>query len=95
MKIDPSQCHDMECTYCGCDTFVDIMKMKAVPILLLPPQGATLRDVGTYCTACQLELDLERSKRWAALTPEKRAEARHSMLKALKEKDEKSKKKTQ
>ena len=90
MRVDPDQCKDMECTYCGCKTFVQVSALRAVPILMAPPNGGHLVSSEFCCTNCMIAVDIDRSKRWAFLTEEERQKARTDMLQSMKEKHEKT-----
>jgi hypothetical protein len=89
IKIDPSQCPEVICTYCDCPTFVTISRVKAIPILMMPPQGGHVTLTTVHCSSCRMELDLETAKKWAHLSKEDREIARDSKNKA----DEQKKKK--
>jgi hypothetical protein len=90
MKMpNPDDCPDLECTICGCPDFVRISRVKAIAILMLPPAGGHFEMNNLFCASCQVQLDIDRAKRWAFLTPEKRIEARKQHHDALIEKGKK------
>ena len=86
---NPDDCADIECCICGCPSFVRISSIKAISILQLPPKGGHFEMTKIFCSSCQVELDLERAKKWAFLTPKEREHSRAQYLTSLKEMAEK------
>jgi len=95
INVDINQCPEVFCTYCDCPTFITITRLRAVPVLLMPPQGGHITLTTIHCSNCRRELDLETAKKWAPLTAEERADARSKSQKALAEKAAKSASKPQ
>lgn len=90
INLDINQCPEVQCTYCDCPTFITITRLRAVPVLLMPPQGGHVTLTTIHCSNCRRELDLDTAKKWAFLKPEERAQARAKSKKALAEKADKS-----
>jgi len=86
LNIDPNLCPQILCTFCDCETFMKIERLKAVPVLMMPPNGGHINLSTIHCTNCQKELDLERAKKWAGLSKEERQQARFQMQTAEAEK---------
>ena len=90
MRINPDDCPRILCTWCDCPDFVQIVHLKAVSVLVIPPNGGHLNELHLLCTNCNTELDLERAKKWAFLSEENRTEAQSQMIQAIKEKEAKN-----
>jgi hypothetical protein len=90
LNIDPSQCPEVFCTYCDSPTFITITRLRAVPVLLMPPEGGHVTLTTIHCSNCRRELDLQLAKKWAPLTQAERQDARSKSQKALAEKEAKS-----
>ena len=86
LNIDPKLCHEILCTYCDEEKFMNIVQIKAVPVLMMPPAGGHLNLTTVHCLNCGKELDLERAKKWAPLKKEERDDARKQMRSAELEK---------
>ena len=89
VNIDPSQCPEIFCTYCDSPTFITITRLRAVPVLLMPPEGGHVTLTTIHCSNCRRELDLQLAKKWAPLTPEERNDARAKSQRAMAEKEAK------
>jgi hypothetical protein len=93
IKINPDLCPEIVCTYCDSPTFIEVTRLKAVPVLIMPPAGGHITLKTIHCSHCRRELDLEKAKDWAHLDREGRDDARRQSREALKEKAQKSKSK--